>query len=158
MKMSPVAALAVGVMLGGVASRLLAPQITQMSQTGPPPELPPARLAEPCPWPASLDAVAAAPQNHRILLENDRVRVLDVTVAPGEREPVHAHCNPSVLYVMRQGRGRDYDAEGRLIDEATEAPPASQFPMTFWFDRSPPHSVHNLDTIPIHLLRLELKR
>ena len=38
--------------------------------------------AQPCAWPAALDAVAAAPRNHRVLLENEKVRVLDVTVAP----------------------------------------------------------------------------
>lgn len=85
------------------------------------------RTAESCAWPASLDAVAAAPQNHRVLMETDCLRVLDVTVAPGEREPVHAHCWPSVLYMMQQGRWRDYDAEGNLVEEALKAPPASEF-------------------------------
>jgi hypothetical protein len=49
---------------------------------------------------AALDAVAAAPGNHRVLLENEQVRVLDVVVPVGTREPVRAHCWPSVLYVM----------------------------------------------------------
>src|SRR2546427_3854450 len=33
--------------------------------------------AEPWPWPDSLDALAAAPESHRLLFENDRVRVLE---------------------------------------------------------------------------------
>ena len=37
-------------------------------------------------WPPEGDAVAAAPNNHRVLLENDNMRVLEVTVQPGERE------------------------------------------------------------------------
>ena len=57
-----------------------------------------------CAWPASLDAVAAAPGNHRVLLENDRVRVVEITVAPGEREPVHAHCLPGVGYIIVRGQ------------------------------------------------------
>jgi hypothetical protein len=44
-----------------------------------------------------MDAVAAAPGNHRVLLENDRVRVLEVTVNPGEREPLHAHCPARIV-------------------------------------------------------------
>src|SRR5205823_1910240 len=36
-----------------------------------------------CPWPDSLDAVRAAPENHRVLLETERVRVLDVTIPAG---------------------------------------------------------------------------
>ena len=40
---------------------------------------PAAAASQPCAWPDALDAVVAAPQNHKVLLENDRVRVLDVT-------------------------------------------------------------------------------
>jgi hypothetical protein len=117
----------------------------------------PAAPAKECPWPASLDAVAAAPKNHRVLLENDRVRVLEVTVAPGERQAVHAHCWPSVMHIFYEGISRNYDAEGRLIDEIKVAPPPSEFPKTLWLQPTPPHSVHNLDSQPIRLLRVELK-
>ena len=110
-----------------------------------------------CPWPAKLDAVTAAPTNHRVVLENDHVRVLDVTVAPGEREAVHAHCLPSVMYLMQEGVYRDYDANGKLVEEVTTPPPASKFPMTLWLDPQAPHSVHNLDSKPTRLLRVELK-
>ena len=111
-----------------------------------------------CTWPASLDAVAAAPRNHRVVLENERVRVLDVTVAPGEREPLHAHCRSSVMYVIQEGVYRDYDAEGRVVEDVAVAPPSSQFPMTLWLGPQAPHSVHNLDSRPTRLLRVELKR
>jgi hypothetical protein len=30
------------------------------------------------PWPRELDALIAAPDSHRLLFENDRVRVLEV--------------------------------------------------------------------------------
>jgi hypothetical protein len=35
-------------------------------------------------WPADLDALRAAPGQHRLLLENERVRILDTRIAPGE--------------------------------------------------------------------------
>lgn len=34
------------------------------------------------PWPDSLDAVVAAPGSHRVVLENELTRVLEVTIAP----------------------------------------------------------------------------
>jgi hypothetical protein len=111
----------------------------------------------PCPWPAELDAVKAAPGNHKVVLENDRVRVLDVTVAPGERENLHAHCRSSVMYLMQEGIYRDYDAKGKIAEEVKQAPPASQFPMTLWLEPQAPHAVHNLDARPTRLLRIELK-
>jgi hypothetical protein len=39
-----------------------------------------------------LDAVTATPRFHRVLLENDFVRVLDTIVPPGEIVPLHTHC------------------------------------------------------------------
>jgi hypothetical protein len=111
-----------------------------------------------CAWPESLDAPAAAPENHRILFENDRVRMLDVVVPVGGREPVHAHCWPSVLYVLFRGKLRERDATGKVIREVAETPPPSAFPMTQWLPVSPPHSIENLDSQPIHLLRIELKQ
>jgi predicted metal-dependent enzyme (double-stranded beta helix superfamily) len=48
--------------------------------------------------PTNFDAVAAAPDSHRVLLEDDEVRVLRVEVAPGATEPVHDHRWPSVMY------------------------------------------------------------
>ena len=36
-------------------------------------------------WRPELEAVTAAPQNHKVLFENDEVRVLEVTIAPQRR-------------------------------------------------------------------------
>lgn len=50
--------------------------------------------------PDPLDAVAAAPENHVVILENDRVRVLRVTVQPGETEAPHVHRWSSVMHIQ----------------------------------------------------------
>ena len=39
-------------------------------------------MDEPWPWPASLDALTAAPETDRELFENDAVRVLETRSAP----------------------------------------------------------------------------
>ena len=46
-------------------------------------------------WPPELDAVTAAPKNHKVLFENDRLRVLEVILEPNEEEPIHHHRWPS---------------------------------------------------------------
>lgn len=53
--------------------------------------------------PASFDAVAAAPNSHRVLLEDESIRVLRVEVAPGVTEAVHEHRWPSVMYFEQPG-------------------------------------------------------
>jgi hypothetical protein len=144
---APVALLGVGVLVGYAVSGL-APLRSFIA---------PKALRPACAWSERLDAVRAAPLNHKVLLENEKVRVLDVTVRPGEREQVHAHCRPSVMYLMQEGIYRDYDGNGRLLEEVATAPPASQFPMILWLGPQGPHAVHNLDSKPTRLLRIELK-
>jgi len=110
-----------------------------------------------CAWPQSVDAVAAAPGNHRVLLENDQVRVLDVVVPPHTKEPVHAHCSPSVLYIMEASAFIDHDANGKVLLDTRKLETPLTFPMTMWKDPEAPHSVENLSDKPLHLIRVELK-
>jgi quercetin dioxygenase-like cupin family protein len=112
----------------------------------------------PATWADSLDAVIAAPKNHKVVLENDKVRVLEVTVQPGERKPVHAHKWSSVLYVVEEENIRDYDADGNLLyDTKTDKNPMKT-PYTIWMEPQAPHSVENLSKKPLRLMRVELKQ
>src|ERR1700692_4580669 len=67
------------------------------------------------PWPDSLDALAAAPDHHRLLLENDRVRVLEVRIAPGELVPVHTHRWPSVVFTVSAADFIRRDGQGEFL-------------------------------------------
>ena len=51
----------------------------------------------PWPWPPELDALIAAPKHHTLILENDRMRLLDTVIPVGETVPVHTHRWPGVL-------------------------------------------------------------
>ncbi len=116
------------------------------------------KTGNPADWPADQDAVIAAPDNHKILMENDKVRVLEVSLAPGETEAVHHHQWPSVLYIQEAGDFVDYDGDGNVIFDTRNIPPL-QFPMTMWKDAEAPHSVENLSkTITIRLIRVEMKK
>jgi hypothetical protein len=61
------------------------------------------------------------------------------------------------MVVLEGGRARDYDGNGVLLDEGKVIPDGSHAPFAFWLEASPPHSVHNIDTSPIHLIRVEVK-
>jgi hypothetical protein len=52
------------------------------------------------PWPDSLDALSAAPDHHKLLLENGSVRVLDVRIPAGQFVPVHTHRWASVIFTV----------------------------------------------------------
>jgi hypothetical protein len=51
----------------------------------------------------ATDAVAAAPENHKVILENDTVRVLEATVPLHSREVPHTHFWPSVFFEQTSG-------------------------------------------------------
>jgi hypothetical protein len=111
------------------------------------------------PYPDSLDAVVAAPKFHRILFENERVRVLEVTVPPHTREPLHTHRWPSVMYRERYSTGRYYDAAGKLVHESTKASqPGLINPRSRWQEPEAPHAVENTDEVADRFVRVELKQ
>lgn len=108
-------------------------------------------------YPDSLDAVKAAPDSHEILLENDEVRVLRVTIEPGVKEPMHTHKWKSIMYVEKPARIKYYNEENVVIRESPEEgydysprPPS-------WMDPEILHSVENIDTTLFSALRIELK-
>lgn len=109
------------------------------------------------PWPDTLDALVAAPGFHQLLYENDRVRVLEVRIAPSQIVPVHTHCWPGVVYVKSSSHFLRRDGQGALVFDSrtTGAPPA--VPIVQWLDRLPPHSVENIGSTDIHLISVELK-
>ncbi len=116
------------------------------------------KTGDPSDWPAELDAVAAAPGNHKILLENDSVRVLEVSMAPGETEPLHSHRWPSVLYIQQAGDFIDKDADGNTIFDTRELDAPLTYPLTMWKEPEAPHSVVNLsDDQWVRLIRVEIK-
>lgn len=116
-----------------------------------------ARTDRPWPWPDSLDAAAAAPDSHEILLENDHVRVVRVRIAPATREPEHTHRWPSVMIVDRPARIRYFGAGGELEFESPPDSPREPRPPV-WMPPEGPHSVENVDSAPYLAHRIELKR
>ncbi|HEY7334738.1 MAG TPA: hypothetical protein VH639_07630 [Bryobacteraceae bacterium] len=52
----------------------------------------------------ATDAVSASPNQHKVVLENDAVRVLEATVPLHSKEPPHTHPWPSVFFEQTSGR------------------------------------------------------
>ncbi len=112
--------------------------------------------SDPAGWDPNLDALVAAPGNHRLLYEDDAIRVLSVSVAPGEKEPVHHHRWPSVFVIDRLVKLRDFDGEGREIP--LPIPERFELPLTLKLPPQPLHSVRNEDRLAFHGTRIEFKR
>jgi len=108
-------------------------------------------------WPDELDALAAAPESHKLLFENHATRVLDARIAPGETARLHTHRWPGVLYVLSLGHFVRRDGNGKVVldsrDGGAVPPPGS----AFWSPALPPHTLENVDTTEIRIISIELK-
>ena len=47
--------------------------------------------------PDARDAAAAASATYKVLLENETIRILDVNIPPGTKEPRHSHVWPAIV-------------------------------------------------------------
>jgi predicted metal-dependent enzyme (double-stranded beta helix superfamily) len=111
---------------------------------------------DPAGWDPSLDSLAAAPANHRLLYEDESIRVLSVSIAPGQTEPPHHHRWPSVFVIDSFGKKmRDFDSDGREIP--LPLPEKFELPLTVNMPPQPVHYVRNEDTVGFHGTRIEFK-
>ena len=82
-------------------------------------------------------------------LQNERVRVLEATIKPGEKEQTHSH--PAyVIYVIAGGKFRNHAADGTITDgEFKTGDVIYRGPMTHWAE--------NIGDTTIRLVLVELK-
>lgn len=112
---------------------------------------------DPGTWDPALDALAAGVKNHRVIYEDDDIRVLSVTVQPGEHEVPHHHRWPSVIVYDHPVKSENRDAKGNLLPRKAAAG-GSEWPPVIRVPPEAAHSVTNLDTVPLHLIRIEFKK
>jgi hypothetical protein len=114
-------------------------------------------------WPESMDALQAAPKNHRLVYEDDNVRILEVSGAAGETEPGHTHRWPSLLLVDHDAK---YDLKYSCSDTAfcasgevvkNRPSPNDPYPLVLRLAPQGPHAVA-MSTTAFHGYRIEYKK
>jgi hypothetical protein len=79
--------------------------------------------------------MVAAPEHHEVLLENERLRVLDSRIEPGDTVPVHTHRWASVLYNLGTSDFIRYDTEGNTVFDSRTKESSIEAGTVIW---SPP--------------------
>ena len=105
----------------------------------------------------ALDAMAIAPDHHLVLLENERVRILDTCVKPGQRTPVHAHEWPAALYVLSWSEFIRRDADGNVMVDSRDRR-MGEDGAGLWLPPLPPHSIENVGDTDLRIIAVEVKR
>jgi hypothetical protein len=98
--------------------------------------------------PVSTDPIVTDPQRYRVILENDRVRILEYRDRPGEG--THWHGHPDTVLVPLASFRRRISADGRQVEvELVAGQPR-------WVGAQE-HAGENIGDTDSHALFIELK-
>lgn len=95
------------------------------------------------------DAVKTDPKHYKVEFENDQVRVLHITYAPGEKSIMHSHP-ANVAVFLTDGKVRFTMADGKSQDREVKAGSTQ-------FDPGGKHLPANMGDKPFEVMLVELK-
>ena len=96
------------------------------------------------------DLVKVMPDDVKVLIDNDRVRVLEVVHKPGAKEPIHSH--PAYVAVFLSAtRLKVTTADGKTVEKDRKAGEV------YWSE-AVTHAVENVGTADQHVIVIELKK
>ena len=97
------------------------------------------------------DVLKSAANAYKLLLENERVRVMDIRLKPGEKAPMHHHPDDHVVYVMNPAKFRLTFADGKSNEFDLNAGQA------IWMEAGS-HATENVGRSEGHNLVVEIKK
>ena len=98
----------------------------------------------------NVDPVSVSPDKYKVLLENDRVRVVEYSIKPGERDQPHTHP-PKLSYVASGGTLRITLRDTSFVTTDTTGD-------VTWRGNVPWHFAQNVGTAPIRIVLFEVRR
>jgi quercetin dioxygenase-like cupin family protein len=98
---------------------------------------------------SAQDVLTVNDDNIRLRFENDRVRVLERILRPGDREKLHSHSS-YLIHVVMGGKLRNHNADGKVTElEVKAGDVLFRDPTTHWAE--------NIGTTVIKVIVVELK-
>jgi len=98
----------------------------------------------------NIDIVQTSPNQARVLLENEHVRVVEYSVKPGEKDVWHTHP-PRSSYVVSGGKVKVYSENSEPKISEVKAGTAS------WAGQGAKHYVENIGSTDIKIILTEIK-
>lgn len=98
---------------------------------------------------SAQDVAKVNPATITVKLDNAKVRVMEATLKPGQKEAMHSHP-ASIVYVMSGGVSRNHTPDGKVVDVTLmDGQTIYREPLTHWAE--------NVGKTTLHLLVIELK-
>jgi hypothetical protein len=107
-------------------------------------------------WLEEHDALRVAPKHHALLFENEKVRVLDTNISPGQTVPLHTHRWPSVNYILSFSDFVRRDAAGKVLVDSRKAGKLPEG-TALWSEALPLHTLENVGERDLHVISVEIK-
>ena len=105
----------------------------------------------------NYDALEVAGNHHRLLFENENVRVLEVIIPPGETTEFHSHPMPGVFITIQPATRVSRNLKGKVF-KTTKREDFDPFQPAQWREGSDaPVSVIVTDSIAMKVIRVEMK-
>lgn len=98
----------------------------------------------------SKDVSKIAPHTAKCIMENDRVRVLEIRMKPGDNVAMHSHPD-HVIYILGGQKIKFTLSDGQEKEQELRAGQA------LWFEAGS-HAVENNSKIETHVIAIELKK
>jgi len=93
--------------------------------------------------PDARDALAIAPDTHKVVIDNDMIRILDVNLPPGSKQPAHSQVWPAIIIADTPRPG---------------APPQVRDFESRWQEAVAQVKGGNSGKTPVHYLEIDLKK
>jgi hypothetical protein len=103
-----------------------------------------------------LDGPIAAPDNHKVIFENELVRVLEIKIPVGTTAPIHTHLTPTLLYHVSGNHSVRRGEDGAVLRD-TRADPSFRPERVTFQGPTPEHTLENTGSEDIHVIGVELK-
>ncbi|MFT6867510.1 MAG: quercetin dioxygenase-like cupin family protein [Cyclobacteriaceae bacterium] len=97
-----------------------------------------------------IDIVKVSPDNYKVLLENEYVRIVEYALKTGEKDNLHNHP-ANTEYVVSGGNIRVYPENGQPVDNSEVTG------TVFWADKTTKHYVENIGNTTVKILLHEIK-
>jgi hypothetical protein len=97
-----------------------------------------------------LDVLKVIPENYKLIIDNQFVRVIEARVPPGTVEPPHRHMR-GVSVCMTE-----YTVESRAVPDGEWVRSERKLGTVYWSDASL-HQLRNVGKTTSHTIRIELK-
>lgn len=98
----------------------------------------------------SQDAVKVDPKHYKVEFENDKVRVLRITMEAGEKAPMHSHPEGVVIF-LTDGEGKFTYSDGKTQDSKFKAGQVIWSPETT-------HQPENTGEKSFQVIQIEMKK